>query len=83
MGKKLYLETHGCQMNVHDSEKAAFSLSNAGYELTDNPTGADLILLNTCMVREKAARKVYSRISDLKKHQSCNCSTSSWADVCN
>lgn len=67
MSKKLYLETHGCQMNVHDSEKAAFSLSNAGYELTDNPTGADVILLNTCMVREKAARKVYSRISDLKK----------------
>jgi tRNA-2-methylthio-N6-dimethylallyladenosine synthase len=66
MGKKLYLETHGCQMNVHDSEKASFSLSNAGYELTDSPINADLILLNTCMVREKAARKVYSRISDLK-----------------
>lgn len=67
MGKKLYLETYGCQMNVHDSEKASFALSNAGYEITTNPTDADLILLNTCMVREKAARKVYSRISDLKQ----------------
>lgn len=66
MGKKLYLETHGCQMNVHDSEKASFALSSAGYEVTSNPTEADLILLNTCMVREKAARKVYSRIGELK-----------------
>ncbi|HMV87703.1 MAG TPA: tRNA (N6-isopentenyl adenosine(37)-C2)-methylthiotransferase MiaB [Blastocatellia bacterium] len=66
MSKKLYLETYGCQMNVHDSEKASYSLSTVGYELTDSPAEADLILLNTCMVREKAARKVYSRISDLK-----------------
>ncbi len=69
MGKKLYLETHGCQMNAHDSEKAAFALSGSGYELTSAPGEADLILLNTCMVREKAARKVYSRITELK-HQS-------------
>jgi tRNA-2-methylthio-N6-dimethylallyladenosine synthase len=64
--KKLYLETHGCQMNVHDSEKALHALSGQGYEPTSNPLEADLILLNTCMVREKAARKVYARISDLK-----------------
>jgi len=68
MSKKLYLETHGCQMNVHDSEKASFALSEAGYEMTADPADADLILLNTCMVREKAARKVYSRIGNLK-HQ--------------
>ena len=67
MTKKLYLETHGCQMNVHDSEKASFALAGAGYELTSVPTEADLILLNTCMVREKAARKVYSRIGELKR----------------
>ncbi len=67
MTKKLYLETHGCQMNVHDSEKASFALAGAGYELTSIPTEADLILLNTCMVREKAARKVYSRIGELKR----------------
>lgn len=74
MGKKLYLETHGCQMNVHDSEKASFALSGAGYEITSDPLEADLILLNTCMVREKAARKVYSRIGNLKNqlHQRKN-----------
>lgn len=55
-------------MNVHDSEKASFALSQVGYEVTANPSDADLIILNTCMVREKAARKVYSRIGDLK-HQ--------------
>jgi tRNA-2-methylthio-N6-dimethylallyladenosine synthase len=64
--KKLYLETYGCQMNVHDSEKAVFALSGAGYELTEQAEDADLILLNTCMVREKAARKVFSRIGELK-----------------
>lgn len=54
-------------MNAHDSEKAAFALSGSGYELTSAPGDADLILLNTCMVREKAARKVYSRITELKR----------------
>jgi tRNA-2-methylthio-N6-dimethylallyladenosine synthase len=66
MVKKVYLETHGCQMNVHDSEKAVNLLAGIGYELTDDPKSAELILLNTCMVREKAARKVYTRIGDLK-----------------
>lgn len=64
--KKLYLETYGCQMNVHDSEKAVFALAGSNYELTPQPDDADLILLNTCMVREKAARKVFSRIGELK-----------------
>lgn len=53
-------------MNVHDSEKASFALSAAGYEPTSDPVDADLILLNTCMVREKAARKVYARIGEIK-----------------
>ncbi|MBK7598888.1 MAG: tRNA (N6-isopentenyl adenosine(37)-C2)-methylthiotransferase MiaB [Acidobacteria bacterium] len=66
MTKKFYLETHGCQMNVHDSEKASFALSGIDYEMTQDPVDADLILLNTCMVREKAARKVFSRISEIK-----------------
>ncbi|MFN9742347.1 MAG: tRNA (N6-isopentenyl adenosine(37)-C2)-methylthiotransferase MiaB [Acidobacteriota bacterium] len=64
--KKLYLETYGCQMNVHDSEKAIHALAGRGFEPTDDPFAADLILLNTCMVREKAARRVYARVSDLK-----------------
>ena len=65
--KKLYLETYGCQMNAHDSEKAIHALSGSGFESTDDPLEADLILLNTCMVREKAARKVDHRIQDLKQ----------------
>jgi tRNA-2-methylthio-N6-dimethylallyladenosine synthase len=65
--KKLYLETYGCQMNVHDSEKATFALAQVGYEQTDTPEDADLIMLNTCMVREKAARKVYLRVDALKQ----------------
>lgn len=67
MGKKVYLETYGCQMNVHDSEKAAYALSNLGYAQTFEVGEADLVLLNTCMVREKAARKVYARINEIKR----------------
>lgn len=66
MRKKFYFETYGCQMNVHDSEKAAYVLSELGYISTLEPSEADLVLLNTCMVREKAARKVYARINELK-----------------
>lgn len=64
--KKLYLETWGCQMNVHDSEKASHILEGLGYEQTSDPGAADLVLLNTCMVREKAERKVYSRIGNIR-----------------
>jgi tRNA-2-methylthio-N6-dimethylallyladenosine synthase len=66
MGKKVYLETYGCQMNVHDSEKATHALSDLGYSQTSEVAEADLVLLNTCMVREKAARKVFARINELK-----------------
>lgn len=67
MSKKFYLETYGCQMNVHDSEKASAVLAEVGYTATLDPVEADFIVLNTCMVREKAARKVFSRINDLKR----------------
>jgi tRNA-2-methylthio-N6-dimethylallyladenosine synthase len=66
MKKKYYLETYGCQMNMHDSEKASFALSGVDYVSTSDPVDADLIILNTCMVREKAARKVYARVGELK-----------------
>ena len=65
--KTFYLETFGCQMNVHDSEKIAGVLRARGYRPVDRPEEADLILYNTCSVREKAARKVYSRLGVLKK----------------
>jgi tRNA-2-methylthio-N6-dimethylallyladenosine synthase len=64
--KKFYLETHGCQMNVHDGEKAVQALSQAGYEQTSDPAQADLLLLNTCMVREKPEQKVFHRIHSIK-----------------
>jgi tRNA-2-methylthio-N6-dimethylallyladenosine synthase len=67
MSKKVYLETYGCQMNVHDSEKATRALSDLGYAQTSEVGEADLVLLNTCMVREKAARKVYTRINEIKR----------------
>jgi tRNA-2-methylthio-N6-dimethylallyladenosine synthase len=65
--KKYYLETHGCQMNAHDSEKASFALSQCGYEPTQDPADADLVLLNTCMVREKPEQKVFRRIHEIGK----------------
>jgi tRNA-2-methylthio-N6-dimethylallyladenosine synthase len=66
MDKKVYLETYGCQMNVHDSEKAIRMFSDLGYSQTAEVREADLVLLNTCMVREKAARKVFARINEIK-----------------
>ena len=65
--KTFYLETFGCQMNVHDSEKIAGVLRTRGYRPVERPEAADLILYNTCSVREKAARKVYARLALFKK----------------
>ena len=62
MAKKLYIKTYGCQMNVYDSERMAEALGGEGYETTATPEDADMILLNTCHIREKAAEKVYSEL---------------------
>ncbi|WP_127114860.1 tRNA (N6-isopentenyl adenosine(37)-C2)-methylthiotransferase MiaB [Shimia sediminis] len=64
--KKLYIKTYGCQMNVYDSERMAEAMGGAGYETTDSPDDADMILLNTCHIREKAAEKVYSELGRFK-----------------
>ncbi|SDY58175.1 tRNA-i(6)A37 thiotransferase enzyme MiaB [Jannaschia faecimaris] len=64
--KKLHIKTYGCQMNVYDSERMAEVMGEQGYEVTDTPEDADLILLNTCHIREKAAEKVYSDLGRLK-----------------
>ncbi len=64
--KKLYIKTFGCQMNVYDSERMMGALAKDGYSETDTPDDADLILLNTCHIREKAAEKVYSDLGRLK-----------------
>jgi tRNA-2-methylthio-N6-dimethylallyladenosine synthase len=60
--KKLFIKTYGCQMNVYDSERMAEALGAEGYVETKTPEDADMILLNTCHIREKAAEKVYSEL---------------------
>jgi tRNA-2-methylthio-N6-dimethylallyladenosine synthase len=65
--KRLYIKTYGCQMNVYDSERMADVLRPLGYGLTDAAEGADLVLLNTCHIREKATEKVYSELGQLKR----------------
>ncbi|MEO0485865.1 MAG: tRNA (N6-isopentenyl adenosine(37)-C2)-methylthiotransferase MiaB [Pseudomonadota bacterium] len=60
--KKLFVKTYGCQMNVYDSERMSETLGGEGYVKTDSPDDADMILLNTCHIREKAAEKVYSEL---------------------
>src|SRR5687768_11366031 len=64
--KKVYLETFGCQMNVSDSERAASSLAARGFEVTTNEDSADIVLLNTCSVREKAEHKLYTRVGQIR-----------------
>ncbi len=66
MAKQLHIETVGCQMNVLDSELVAASLVRAGYQLVDNPRKADVILFNTCSVRQHAEDKIYSALGRLK-----------------
>ena len=64
---KLHLITYGCQMNEYDSERVAGLLRERAYELTDDATAADVILLNTCAIREKAEEKVFSKLGELKR----------------
>jgi tRNA-2-methylthio-N6-dimethylallyladenosine synthase len=66
--KTFYLETFGCQMNVHDSEKVVGTLVQEGYRQVQTVEAADLILYNTCSIRDKAEQKVFNRLSDYKKY---------------
>ncbi len=72
--KKVYIKTYGCQMNTYDSEMIAELLQEEGYHLTSDQREADLILLNTCYVREKVKQKVLSKLGELKKQKSGNSS---------
>jgi len=67
--KTFYLETFGCQMNVHDSEKVVGTLIQEGYQQVQTVEQADLILYNTCSIRDKAEQKVFHRLADFKKLQ--------------
>src|ERR1039458_1266898 len=67
--KTFYLETFGCQMNVHDSEKVVGTLIQEGYLQVQTVEAADLVLYNTCSIRDKAEQKVFNRLSDYKKYK--------------
>ena len=64
--KKLFIKTHGCQMNFYDSERMIDLLKPHGYQLDDNEDDADLIVLNTCHIREKAVEKTYSELGRIR-----------------
>src|SRR6476659_11261061 len=66
MAKKYLIETFGCQMNFHDSERMAGLLDQAGYEPTTEPIDADVLVINTCSVREHAEEKLYTRLGELR-----------------
>ena len=66
MAKKLFIKTYGCQMNVYDSARMADVLAPLGYAPVDGPDGADMVILNTCHIREKAAEKVFSELGRLR-----------------
>ncbi len=67
--KKLFIKTWGCQMNVYDSNRMVDILSAFGYKTVDGPVDADMIILNTCHIREKATDKVFSELGRLKEHK--------------
>jgi tRNA-2-methylthio-N6-dimethylallyladenosine synthase len=67
MARKYLIETFGCQMNVHDSERMAGLLEQAGYEATSEASDADVVVINTCSVRERAEDKLYTRLGELRQ----------------
>ena len=70
--KKYYINTYGCQMNVHDSEKIQGMLSKMGYTPADASSEADLIIFNTCCIREHAEAKVFGNVGALKHYKESN-----------
>jgi tRNA-2-methylthio-N6-dimethylallyladenosine synthase len=67
--KRVFVQSYGCQMNVYDSERMKDVLAPLGYAPTDRPDGADMVILNTCHIREKATEKVYSEIGRIRAHK--------------
>src|ERR1700731_1668750 len=67
MARKYLIETFGCQMNVHDSERMAGLLEQAGFEPAADDAEADLVVINTCSVRERAEEKLYTRLGELRQ----------------
>ena len=66
MSKKLHIKTYGCQMNVYDSDRMQDLMLACGYQLTDTPEGADMVIISTCHIREKASEKLFSDLGRLR-----------------
>jgi tRNA-2-methylthio-N6-dimethylallyladenosine synthase len=67
--KKLHIKTYGCQMNVYDSDRMQDLMENVGYETVDSPEGADMVIINTCHIREKASEKLFSDLGRIRPHK--------------
>ena len=72
IGRKFYIRTYGCQMNEHDTEVMAGIFMTLGYESTENIEEADVVLLNTCAIRENAENKVFGELGFLLKYKRKN-----------
>ncbi len=70
--KKLFIKTYGCQMNVYDSERMAEALGADGYVQTDSADDADMVMINTCHIREKASEKLFSDLGRLRPLKEAN-----------
>ena len=70
--KKYFIQTYGCQMNLHESEKLAGMLESLGYSLAEKPEEAKLIIYVTCCIRENAEQKVYGHLGALKPYKKAN-----------
>ena len=66
-GKKLFIETYGCQMNVGDSEIVVSIMQGEGYFYTDNIEEADVILINTCSIRDNAEQRIWGRLTEMRR----------------
>jgi tRNA-2-methylthio-N6-dimethylallyladenosine synthase len=73
LAKKLYIKTYGCQMNVYDSARMADVLAPLGYGTAETPADADMVILNTCHIREKASEKVFSELGRLRRARAERC----------
>jgi len=67
MTKRVFIKTYGCQMNVYDSARMAELVAPLGYTPSETAKGADLVILNTCHIREKAAEKVFSELGGIRR----------------
>ena len=67
MARKYLIETYGCQMNFHDSERMGGLLEQAGFEATADERDADVVVINTCSVREKAEEKLFTRLGEFRQ----------------